>query len=129
VRQSIAKFVLDVADHFAVAVTTADVEQHEGVEGVAMKRGVDPGVDDAVAGTAEEADHAQKEVRLIERVDHHFESLAERIEARPDHRLVGVDAIVQRARVPGDFLGRLTQEIHRIELLPQSFVRVSGSAK
>jgi hypothetical protein len=42
---------------------------------------VDAGVDDAVAGATEEADHAQEEVCLIVRVDHHFEPLAERIEA------------------------------------------------
>jgi hypothetical protein len=33
---------------------------------------------------------------------------------------------VQRARVPGDFLGRLTQEIHRIELFPQALMRSLG---
>jgi hypothetical protein len=90
---------------------------------------VDAGVDDAVTGAAEEADHTQEEIGLVVRVDHHFESLAERIEAGPTTGWSILDAIMQRARVPGDLLGRLAQEIHRIELFPQGFMRTSGSAR
>jgi hypothetical protein len=64
------------ADHFAVVVAIADVEQHEAVQRVAVTRGVDLGVDDVVAGAGEEADHAGEQIALVARVDHHLEAVA-----------------------------------------------------
>jgi len=85
-------------------------------------RGVDLGIDDAVAGTGEKADDAGKQIRLVLRVDHHLQAVAFLIGAGADDRLVVEDAVMQRTCVPGNFLCRVTQEIDGVELFPQAFM-------
>ncbi|KFB67248.1 MAG: hypothetical protein CAPSK01_003365 [Candidatus Accumulibacter vicinus] len=114
--------MLDVADHCTVTAAIAEVEQHEAVQCIAVTGGVDLGVDDGVAGTAEKADQAREQIVLILRIDQHLESFALWVHACLDHRLLDAGPIVQGARVPGDFFRGMAQEIHRVELLPQALV-------
>jgi hypothetical protein len=92
----------------------------EGVERVAVARGVDLGLGDVEAGTLEIAADAREQRLAVGGVDHHLQPLADGREARLDHRRRGIDAIVQAARLPGDFLRVVAQEVGRVELRPEA---------
>src|SRR5438874_1164465 len=40
------------------------------------------------------------------------------------HMLARIDVVMQHARLPGDLVGVVAQEIRHVELFPQAFVRV-----
>jgi hypothetical protein len=90
-RQTVSQFVLDVGEHVLVPITSADVKQHEAVQRVAVARRVNLGVHDVEAGAAEEADHARKQVALIERVGHDFDAVAVDVDACLDDWFLAVE--------------------------------------
>ena len=100
---------LDQADHVAVVQAVTGAHDNEGVERVAVARGVHLGLGDVEAGTLEVAADAREERLAVGRVDHHLQAFAERREARLDHRGRSIDAVVQAARVPGDLLRVMAQ--------------------
>jgi hypothetical protein len=76
----------------------------------------------------EVAADAREQVRLVLDVDGHLQAFADRRQAALDDRLVAVEAVVQRARLPGDVGGVVAQEVGHVELLPQRFVGVGRQA-
>src|SRR5439155_20328315 len=94
----------------------------EGVERVAVPRGVDLGVDDTEADRPEVAANACEQVALVGYVDHDLKPFARRRETRLDHRPVGALAVVQQPCVPGDLLSVVAQEIRNIEMAPQGIL-------
>jgi hypothetical protein len=104
-RQTVGQFVFDVADHVAVTATVAaaDIEQHEAVERVAVARGVNLGIHDVETGAAEKADHAGKQIALVEGVGHDFDAVAVRVDAGLDDRFPGCRYGSAGAGMPGDF--------------------------
>ena len=84
-----------------------------------MARGVDARIGDAVIDLLEIAADTREQVALVARIDHHLQSFAYGRQARFYHRPVGVDAVVQGARLPGNILCVVAQEIGHIELAPQ----------
>ena len=61
-------------------------------------------------------------------VDHHLQAFADRRQPRLHHRLVGVDAVVEDARVPGDLLRLVAQEVGVVELRHSVLADRSDSA-
>ena len=118
VLQPLGQVGLYLVDHVAVVRVIARPEQQERVQRIAMARGVDTCVGDTVIDLFEIAANARKQVALIARIDHHLQTFAYRRQARFHHRTVGIDAIVQGARLPGDVLRVMAQEIGHVELAP-----------
>jgi hypothetical protein len=125
-NQAIFQFMFDVGKHFAVVIAILDVKYDKAVQRVAVGGRVNLGIDDAVAGTGEEADDAGKQIRLVLRVDHDLQAFAFLMQAGADDRLVIEYPVMQRTRVPGDFLSRVAQEIDGIELLPEALMHRVG---
>src|SRR5258705_121330 len=88
------------------------------VERIAVARGVDLRLGDIEAGPVEVAADAREERFAVLGVDHHLQALAKRGEARLDHRLVAIDAVVQVARVPGDLLRVMAQAVGDVAARP-----------
>lgn len=114
--QAIGEFMLDVAHHVPVIVTATDVQKHEAVQCIAVTCRMGLGVHDAVSGTTEEADESGKQVALILGVNHDFDAMAMRVDARFDHRVRIGYPVVQGARVPCDFFSRVAQEVDGVRV-------------
>ena len=96
----------------------AGLHHEEGVERIAVARGVNFGVHHRETGALEVTANARKQIGLIFHVDHYLQALADGGVTRAHHRLPGINAIVQGARLPGDFLGVVAHEIGEVELVP-----------
>ena len=79
-------------------------------------------IDDVVAGAAKEAHQPCKKILLVPRIDHDLQAFGIGVDAHLDHWFFVVRPVVKTTGVPGNFLGRMAQEVHRIELFPQAFV-------
>ncbi len=101
----------------------------EGVQRVAVQRGVDLGLDDAEADALEEGADPREQVLAVGRVDHHLHAFPDRAQPGLDHRLLGVDAVVQQPRVPGDLASVVAQEVGACRAAPTACsCTPSGSA-
>ena len=94
-EQALLQFVLDVRHHFPLVFTILDIQHDKAVQRVTMCRGVDLGVDDALAGAGKEADDAGKQVGLVLGVHHDLQAEAFLIGAGADDGLVVEDAVMQ----------------------------------
>ncbi len=123
----LGQLVLDVGHQVAVVCRgLVRVEHLEGVQRVAVQRGVDLGLHDAEADALEECADLREQVLAVGRIDHHLHPFADRAQPRLHDRLWRVDAVVQQPGVPGDFTGVMAQEVGRVELRPQLLVNTLG---
>src|SRR5690606_24222115 len=125
-REILGERRLREADHVAVVRRGPLPEDDEGVERVAVARRVDLGLGDAEAQPLEAAADASEERLPVLRVDHDLQAFAEGREARLDDRRIGIDAVVKVARLPGDLLRVVAQEIRGVELLPEAVLDAVG---
>ena len=98
----------------------------EGVERVAVARGVHPRVEDAEAALVEIAANACEQVALVRRVDQHLQAFTDRRAPRAYHRLVRSHQARQLAGMPGDVGGVVAHEVAHVERVPQALVRFKG---
>ena len=117
--QLLGELCLDHGDAVLVVRVAALAHDDESVERVAVARGVHLRLGDVEAGAVEVAADAREERFAVARVDHHLQAFAEGREARLHHRLLAVHAIVEVARVPGDLLRVVAQEVGDVEARPQ----------
>src|SRR5204862_5423143 len=87
---------------------------------VAIARGVDLRLDDIEAGALEVAADAREQRLAVGRVDHDLQAFAERRQARAHHGRFAVHPVVQVARLPGNLLRVVAQEVGGVEAGPEA---------
>ena len=90
----------------------------EGIERVAVARGVNSRLEDRQLRAAEESANAGEQFFLIGKVDHDLQPGALACKAGLDHRFDAVDAKIEMARVPCDLIGAVALKIDPVETLP-----------
>ena len=123
---AIAELRLDVRDQVAQERLEVRADDEEGVERVADRRRVHLGVEDVEVGAVEVAAGAREQVLPVGRVDQHLQADAERADAGAHDRLGRVDAVDQRARVPGDLARVVAREVAELEGAPERHLDRAG---
>ena len=118
-REDALQLELDVTDDVAIGgVGITRIVHGEGIEGIAVPRGVDFGVEDRQPRITEEAADAREQLLLIRQIDHHLQPDAGARQPRFDQRFLPFDAEVELARMPRDLVGTVALEVHAVELAP-----------
>jgi len=128
--EALGQLVLHDGRHFPGDFLFPHVQQDKAIQGVAVLGGVNLGIHDVVTRPAEKAAEPGEEIGLIRDVHHHLEGAGGGVfpmaQAGFDHRSFTVDAVMETAGVPGDFLRGMAQEIDGIQLLPKPLVHRVG---
>ncbi len=117
-----AELALDQRHHVAVVRARPLAHHQEAVERIAVARGVDLRLDDVEAGAFEVAADAREQRFAVGGVDHHLQAFAEGSQARAHHGRLRIDPVMQVARLPGDLLRVVAQEVGGIQVRPESLL-------
>ena len=110
-----------------LVVRVAPLAHHdESVERIAVARRVDLRFRDVEGRAIEVAADAGEKRLAVLRIDHHLQAFAERRKARLHHRLLGIDAVVEVPRMPGDLLSVVAQEVGDVEACPEPIFHPVG---
>src|ERR1700682_836343 len=127
-HQRLLELVLDEAHRLAVGgIGIARIVDVEGIERIAVARGVDPRLENRQLRAAEETANAREEFLLIGEVDHDLQPGALAREAGLDHRFGTVDAKIEMALLPCDFVAGVALEIDPVQTLPELLLGTFGN--